>query len=139
MSGQNWQQIQSSLLQVGGGNSGGTQLLNGTTTSQTGSTTTTSTGGIYTLQLTATNIADGDAILEEISGTTQKVDIPTGAMATLGLKIEGKNEGLKFKAYNKDTEEPLLLNGLKELTIDPNAASGLASIIVVHKEGMVNF
>ncbi len=94
-------------------------------------------GSEYNLQITAVNLLPNQTIvLQEISDRDEKVDIPGNATATLGLLISGRTHPLRFKAVVKGTTEGLLLNGQKELAVDPRSATGLESIIVIGKEGM---
>ena len=90
----------------------------------------------YNLQITAVNmLLNQTVVLEEISDRDEKVDIPGNATATLGLLISGRTQPLRFKAVIKGTAVEMYLNGKKELSIDPQIATGLESIIVIGKQG----
>ena len=76
-------------------------------------------------------------VLEEVTDKKENVDIPGNATATLGLLISGGTQPLRFKASMKSTNEPLLVNGQKELLVDPKTAKGLESIIVIGRQGLL--
>lgn len=143
--GQNWQQIQSSLLQTGSGSTGSPAelMVNMTHTGSADSTTgaplqADATIPKYNLQITAVNmLLNQTVVLEEISDRDEKVDIPGNATATLGLLISGRTQPLRFKAVIKGTAVEMYLNGKKELSIDPQIATGLESIIVIGKQGIL--
>ena len=142
--GQNWQQIQSSLLQTGSGapESLGDLIANLSNNASvdyaSAQSQTSSQPPKYHLQITAVNMLQKDTIvLEEVTDKKENVDIPGNATATLGLLISGGTQPLRFKASMKSTNEPLLVNGQKELLVDPKTAKGLESIIVIGRQGLL--
>ena len=140
MLGQNWQQIQSSLLQTGSGSS---EPTTSEVKANQGAGLPSPQNAIspvvsrYNLQITAVNMLPNETVvLEEVTDEKENVDIPGNATATLGLLISGATQPLRFKAVVKSSKEILYINGKKELLVDPRIAKGLESIIVIAKKGM---
>ncbi len=77
---------------------------------------------------------DGFVILEETSKTGHKVELPTkNSMAEMKVEINGHFAPLSFKAYSKDGNEKLFVNGKEELKVALEAMSPFW--LVVHKQG----
>lgn len=141
--GQNWQQIQSSLLQTGSGGSETSSSevkANESALLPTQQKPTEPSVLKYNLQITAVNMLSNETIvLEEVTDDKENVDIPGNATATLGLLISGATQPLRFKAIVKSTKESIYVNGKSELLVDPKKAKGLESIIVIGRKGTLLF
>ena len=87
------------------------------------------------------NIVDEDVTLEETTGTGQKIDIQKNDMAQFTVATAGKADSPKFKAYTKENNTELMVNGQKVYTADPSDSSAPMGVtsLVIHKECKLSY
>ena len=125
----NWDQIRSSFLQAGSQAPGLTGPQGGR-----GGASELSAAEPSTMSLTVTNLVGKDVIIEETSGSDEKIELPKSATATVSLKMSPDLKSLHFKSTAKDDGEQFYMNGEKDLEVDPKSLPP----IFVHKQGKIS-